>query len=717
MKIRVLSIATALSSILLASSALGGTWVDRYWPLNGGDHQTLIYDISKELTLYVSDQGGDQFEVSENSPDVSQSLFLWKNQDGLFLTSVSAMGVDVSLDPPVLLLNDNILQNGGTVKTSTTVTQPGLDPYPATFTVTVAKAATVAVPAGSYADCRSIKATEVARIPDYGTITASALTAYLAPNVGIIKTLVKTPSDFAQLVSGTIGGADVRCLAKGTLPQLTISIPKANQRFSNAVATVEGTAGKNASITQLFYRLNTDDWQLAPTANGWSNWSALVNLSAGSNTFSVYAIDACNRPSATQSVNFTYVVSDRLVVQTNGQGGVAPAYGGQLLEIGKRYNLTATPAAGYLFSGWTGGSITTTQKLSFVMQSNLVLQANFVPNPFIPVKGNYQGLFSSGTNASHQNSGFLTATITEKGSFSGKLQVLGSKVYPLAGKLLLDGSWSGHIAPAGLPPLTVLLQLDFANGDSLQGHITAEAWTADLLAYRAVFSSSTDPAPQTGKYAVVIPGDEDSTNAPGGESIGTLTVDASGNVKFVGSLADGVKLTQAATISRHGSWPLFATGAQLMLHGWMNFPEATNDDVHGILDWSKAEQSSAKYYPAGFILHAEAVGSAYVQPPVGSRLINLSTGQVWLANGNLQQSFTNLVTLGTNNKVTNLSSNKLSLIPNAANGSFLGSVTVPGTIKTLPLKGVFLQNENSGYGFFLGTNQSGRVRFGPAVPN
>src|SRR3989442_10670637 len=98
MKIKVLSISITLVSILLDSSALGGTWVDRYWPLNGGDQQTLIYDISKELTLHVSDQGGDQFEVSENSPDVSQSLFLWKHKDGLFLTSVSAMGVDVSLD-------------------------------------------------------------------------------------------------------------------------------------------------------------------------------------------------------------------------------------------------------------------------------------------------------------------------------------------------------------------------------------------------------------------------------------------------------------------------------------------------------------------------------------------------------------------------------------------------------------------------------------------
>ena len=712
MKTNVISISTALVSILLASPALAGTWVDRYWPLNGGDQQTLIYESSKELTLYVSDQGADQFEVSEDSPDVSQSLFLWKTQEGLFLTSVSAMGIDVSLDPPVLLLNDNILQNGGTVKTATTVTQPGLDPYPATFTVTVAKAGTVAVPAGSYGDCRSIKATEVATIPGYGTINASALTAYLAPNVGIIKTLVKRPSDFAQLASGAVGGVDVSCLGNGAVPQLTINVPKANQRFSNAVAIVEGTAVKNGSINQLFYRLNTDDWQLAPTTNGWSNWSASVNLSPGINTLSVYAVDACNRASSTQNVSFTYVVSDRLTVQTNGQGTVAPAYGGQLLEIGKRYTLTATPATGYLFSGWTGGLTATTQKLAFVMQSNLVLQANFIPNPFIAVKGNYQGLFSSGTNAGNQNSGFFTATITDKGSFSGKLQVPGGKTYPLTGRFLLDGTWSSQIAPAGLPALTVLLQLDFGSGDSLQGQISDGVWTADLLANRAVFSTA-NPAPQKGKYTLVIPGDDDSSNAPGGESIGAITVDASGKVKFVGSLADGAKLTQGANVSRRGLWPFFATGAQWMLHGWMSFSEATNDDVHGILNWTKAAQSSAKYYPAGFTLQTEAVGSGYAQPPTGSRLIDLSSGQVWFANGNLQQSFTNLVMLGTDNRVKNLTTNALTLNPNIASGLFNGKVTMPGTKTSISFSGAFLQKQNTGYGFFLGTNQAGRVYFGP----
>jgi hypothetical protein len=47
-----------------------------------------------------------------------------------------------------------------------------------------------------------------------------------------------------------------------------------------------------------------------------------------------------------------------------------------------------------------------------------------------------------------------------------------------------------------------------------------------------------------------------------------------------------------------------------------------------------------------------------------------------------------------------------------SNGVFSGSVKVPGTTRTNTFKGAFLQDLESGYGFFLGTNQSGSVFIG-----
>ena len=61
--------------------------------------------------------------------------------------------------------------------------------------------------------------------------------------------------------------------------------------------------------------------------------------------------------------------------------------------------------------------------------------------------------------------------------------------------------------------------------------------------------------------------------------------------------------------------------------------------------------------------------------------------------------------------MTNLGTNKLTLSINLASGLFNGSVTTPDGSRSFPFKGAVYQKQNQGWGFFLGTNQSGRVRF------
>jgi hypothetical protein len=45
-------------------------------------------------------------------------------------------------------------------------------------------------------------------------------------------------------------------------------------------------------------------------------------------------------------------------------------------------------------------------------------------------------------------------------------------------------------------------------------------------------------------------------------------------------------------------------------------------------------------------------------------------------------------------------------------GTFVGSFLNPDTHRPSPIKGVLLQKQNAGGGFFLGTNQSGAAYFG-----
>jgi hypothetical protein len=93
------------------------------------------------------------------------------------------------------------------------------------------------------------------------------------------------------------------------------------------------------------------------------------------------------------------------------------------------------------------------------------------------------------------------------------------------------------------------------------------------------------------------------------------------------------------------------------------------------------------------------------------RVIELTNGIVWFHGGNLTAPFTNLVTLTSSDRVINGSANSLALTLNAANGRFSGNVNVPETARTNIFKGVVLQAVGAGFGYFLGTNQSGEAAF------
>jgi hypothetical protein len=75
---------------------------------------------------------------------------------------------------------------------------------------------------------------------------------------------------------------------------------------------------------------------------------------------------------------------------------------------------------------------------------------------------------------------------------------------------------------------------------------------------------------------------------------------------------------------------------------------------------------------------------------------------------------TNEVFLSTLNKITVTSTNttKLALAVTSSSGLLSGSFVHPQTLKKSTIKGVVLQKQDLGGGFFLGTNQSGNVFFG-----
>jgi hypothetical protein len=494
-------------------------------------------------------------------------------------------------------------------------------------------------------------------------------------------------------------------------PTVVISSPAANAKAFTPTVTVTGTASDNLAVALVQYRLEnaagTNDYQ---NAIGTNKWSAVVsNLVAGPNTVRVRAFDTSSNMSLTVARTFNYVLTSPLDLSTSGNGRVSPNDTNALLEIGANYTLTAMPGTGSVFSNWTGTISANTAKLTFTMQSNMVLQANFVTNPFTPVVGNYAGLFYDTNGVTMTNAGFFSAVLAAKGTFTTKWQ-FANTTYSLSGAFSLLGTYSNAIPRMGHSPLIVQLQLDLAGGETITGTISDGIWLAELNANRAHFSA-TLPAPQQGSYTFVIPGSSDSSSGPGGNGVGTVKVSATGGIAFAGTLGDGTPVSRTASISRDGEWPLFASlyAGKGLLIGWINFDSSqTNTDLNGVVSWIKLPQAGGKNYLAGFDFSdgIEAVGSLY-RFTNGVPLVNWTDGQIILQGGNLTDSITNGLSISPNNAISGTNNLKLSFT--TTTGLFQGSVINPATGKPIAVKGALLQKQNIGYGYFLGTNQTGGV--------
>jgi len=260
----------------------------------------------------------------------------------------------------------------------------------------------------------------------------------------------------------------------------------------------------------------------------------------------------------------------------------------------------------------------------------------------------------------------------------------------------------------GQSSLAVTFALDLTPGsDQITGTIGGGGWVALLEAHRAVFDARTNAAPFMGNYTLVLPG-TNGAGVPVGNGYGTIRVDASGKGRVTGSLPDGTSFSQLAPVSRDGIWPFYSSlnGGKASLFGWLMLTNRTTDDLNGTVSWIKELQPKAKFFSDGFTnSFIPAAGSGYTpRIPV----INLPSGDAIFTEDNAVV-FTNAVSVTSNNKLLNQSANSLTMSLALPTGVFNGNVAAPGATKRTPLKGVFLQKANAGYGYFLGTGPSGSI--------
>jgi uncharacterized repeat protein (TIGR03803 family) len=474
----------------------------------------------------------------------------------------------------------------------------------------------------------------------------------------------------------------------------TVRLPPATA--TNATLTVQGTARDAVGIASVQYQLNGGGFEMATTTNQWLDWSATVLLQPGSNVFQVKSLDPLGNASSTHTVDIFYLTESPLTLITNGDGIITRDFSGTNLVVGRRYVVMATPRAGNLFSNWSGTVSATNNPLSFLMQSNMVLQADFVTNFFLAEAGIYNGLFY-GSNVTVQTAGMLSGLIVgPRGGYSGTLILQGLR-FGLSGTFDIAGQAtnviSRSIANGGALDVSITL-----NSSAITGQVSGTnvgGWTSLLTADRASNTLGSS------EYTLLIP---PATNSPPGYGYALLTNHA-GIVFLNGRVADGTAFSQSVRISAAGDVPLYASlyGNQGLLTGWLNL---SGGAPTGNLWWIKNN---------GFTNVINVEGSGWSNPPVHQPALTLSSGQLILSGGILSTSLVFTVSVNDNNTLAVLAgpTNSLSGSINPRTGLLKISFGNGDRRAVTTGFGAALQNSNSGGGYFGNTASAGSIILQP----
>ncbi len=532
-------------------------------------------------------------------------------------------------------------------------------------------------------------------------------------------------------VDGVNGASGTVLLNYSTLgeqqrPSITVtSAPPANIGLTNDTVTISGAATDNTDLIAVQWRLTNSlgstTWTNATGTNSWTFVAS--NLAFGRNAIQIRSLDSWGNFSTTNSLHFLRLAP--VTVTVSGCGGVSAGFlGTTYREPGRSVTITATPCPNSLFAGWTGDWPTNARTINALLQTGLVVQANFMTNPFALRPGTYTGLVYDTNVVSHERAGFVTIRTAPKGTYSGKVR-LGGRNLSFTGAFGLDGLATNSVRRGKLEP-PLVLELNFNPGSlvqGLEGRLRDTSWTSELVAYRAVFHSRTNPAPQAGRYTLILPASGE-PDTPEGDGFASITVASSGVAKLKGSLADNTAISHAAPLSREGLWPFHVSlrGGRGAIWSWLVFETnavtiGTNlvqSDLAGDVRWVARPVLSAKYYAAGFTNAIDAVGARF-RPPTNSLYgaLTFSNGLVVFSGGDLTTPFTNRIQHTATDKVVNGETNALSLTISRSTGLFSGSVVAPESGAKVPFKGALFQSGDVGFGFSLQTNVTGPVLLAP----
>lgn len=505
------------------------------------------------------------------------------------------------------------------------------------------------------------------------------------------------------------------------LPTLTITAPVEGGKLTTFSVLAKGRVSGDGIYAHLQYRLDTPAgtgvWkELAlPAGKATGAWSVnLTGLIPGTHTLRARTLKTDGSTAKEVASTFRYIVVTPLKVSVDGPGKVSDGFlGTHSREVGALLSIRATAAADFIFDQWEGlpdtpGLDVYKAAQTFAMADGLALTAHFIASPFTALASAFRGLITA-PDAAHARSGELLATLTKGGGFSGVIYFGGHR-YAIKGLLNSLGDATVNVPRPGLSTLALTLHLDVTGADPTL-HGVLNDGLGDLAI--AADHNATDPA-LAGRYNVGIAPDATAAATPQGYGYAMISVSAGGTATLTGTLANGAVFTTSThtTAGHLVFYKTLYTGSGA-LSGELTLDAAT---ATGTVHFHKPARPTALYYASAFSTANETVGTRYTAPLGSAPCVEFApgstAGSVALEAGDLPATVEQTFTLGTSSSVQIPVGWKLKINP--ATGRYTGKFLHPsGTQRSF--SGVLSQQDRVGWGFFLGTTESGTATLGAAL--
>ncbi len=504
---------------------------------------------------------------------------------------------------------------------------------------------------------------------------------------------------YTVIVSNLYGVVSTSAVLRAAAP--TVSVVALPATVSNSSLAISGAAAGPNGVATILYQLNSNGWF---AVSGTTHWTTNITLQPGTNTFQVESLDPAGNPSTVKSITIFYATTSTLTLRTNGLGSIVTSFKGTNLTVDRSYTVRANPGSGQLFLSWSGSVSATNSLLTFVMQSNMVVQANFTANPFIAAAGTYDGLFFGADGIAEQSAGLLrNFVLGTAGAYSGQVVIRGV-AYGFTGSFdVLEQSSPTVARPDNQGgPLALSLTL---SGNELTGTVSGTdggGWTSTLLAEQAGKSSSAE-------YTLLIPPGPGAPSAcPPGYGYALVT-NHNGVVTLSGALADGAAFSQTTPVVGAGDVPFYASlyGNTGLLIGWLNL----NVGLTGTnIWWIAPPSSSTRVTPAAFTNIFAVNAFTWVKPTADF----LPSGTLTISNTSLSLNF--LVSIANNTLIKEAGSPSNSLTGTLNPRTGLLTINYGnGTGKTTTTGyAAILQNSTNGGGYFLTKTNAGAVILQPS---